>query len=628
MANGRGLNVIWTFSGKSASQAGVSLMEMLISLAIFAVVAMPMMMMPLQAVDMSTEARNTSSLNFEIAEFFTDFQHDVNMSYVFMDISQIAANNTSLGLDPRRQVFLAYWDPQQRRTIRKGYQFRPIPGFSDRWEMMEADIQGTDEISDFAMSNNNVWRTTTKTLQGSSFYIKGNPQFVYCKAGACGTDSLNQPITALGADGIRIQNSTTPVNVPIRGLDASTAGGVQLQFAPLQFVYRNVSYSTPIKYFRLATLQQDIARRIAPYQILPFPMALKEWRVSNANGRPRTQQHWIAEKSITLPIGATTRTPLEMGTDLNSAYWELPLRDMHYNRLEENLLVATSSDRTINDDNNRGAYIFKFRPGYIDYRAFTMTPSTGDAYSDPFPVVIHRGQHPAWPASWDRLEFLGVTQDSENNIYVLAKTGTIAPFTYWVQKFSPQGEYLSKFPLGTRVSTTVNSALGIAFNPATPDEVQVFIRNAATGNFEIVSYPSAQNTTDSASVVISATSPNLNAIALGNSLSWDNVQGMEYDALNNRYLFVFTGAGTGTTNYAQLVSLDAELASGFGSNLMDRAQFVLRIYPPNDNNALTGPSGIAYNPANNTVFLATYTGSTNPSRYYTILPDVPLNRPR
>jgi len=598
-------------------------MEMLISLAIFAVVAMPMMMMPLQAVDMTTEARNTGSLNYEIAEFFTDFQHDVNMSYAFVDIAQIKANNPSLGLDPAKQLFVAYWDPQERKTIRKGYQFKLIPGTVSHWVMMEANIHASDLLTDMERDDP-IWRIQTKTLQGENFYIDGNPRFTYCKAGACGTDSNNQPITALGADGVRIQDNAGTASAEIKGMDGSTPAGQKEQYIPLKFVYRNVSYSTPVKYFRLASLQQDIARKLASCQVLPFPMALREWKVDST--LLRTQQHWIAEKPITIG-GVSVQIPVETATDFTGAYSELPLNDMHYNRLDETLLVATSSATSV-PSQARGAYIFRFRPGFIDYRAFTMHPSKGETYSDPFPIIIHPGD-PAWPEGADMFQFLSVTQDTENNIYVLAKSANTGVYTYWVEKFSPDGEYLSRFILDASVSPANDSALGIAYNPAAPDEVQVLVR-LTNGDFRILSYPTAQNTDDKTNVVISAKSPALNAINLGSGLTWSNVKGIEYDPLNNRYLFVFNGAGVGTTDFVQIVSLDAELTDTSVSTLLARSRLVLKVYPPNSETPLTNPVGIAYNPTNNLVYLSTFKtdGSANPSRYFTVLPDEPLNKPR
>ncbi len=591
-------------------QPGISLVEMVVGLMIFSIIIFPLAVLPMKAVEQTGQAQSGTIAAFEIRRFFDDFSQEVGRSHRFMSVKPIATG-AQLNMNESQQVFMAYWDEKTKSVKRVGYTFRQITPQAGaqtdtasaglrRWQLLRAEIAPDAVIQDFEI-NDPIWKPMGKVTNDSNFYITGNklntdPIFVYCRASVC-----NPSIPAAEADGVRIQSSVTSTTT----VGNSSAGSIS-------FVYRQSR--TPLRplYFKLASLQQHTNREFAEIQVAPFSMALSRWDVTNS---------WIAEKTKLNTAIGNYKVPVETDKsgELNAAT-QLPLNDMHYNYRTGEMLVVTNSPNTSTTD--AGLYIFKFMPGLPDYQPYSLSVSSGGSYTDNFPVALHVGD-PGWPQGVSP-RFLSVTQDIEENIYVLTRTGDGGSnaYRFWIQKFSPEGAWVSRFNLGTDISNVANGVIGLAYNPSSPNEVLALLRTSS-GRYVIRAYPKDLNEDDPARAVPSAESPNLNVIDVTpDDFVWSLAKGLEYDPLHNRFIIIF-----GDAQSARVLSLDIDIRTGTSKSdegtPAERAQAIHTLYPPNKSVPLTNPFGVAYDPLNNHVFVTT--GENNTYPYYRILPNVRLN---
>ncbi len=621
-------------------RTGVSLVEMLTSLAIFSIIVFPLIMLPIKAVDQTEELKNSGMLQFESDNFFREFHTDINLAHRFFPFNIYAA---ILGEDMpiERFTFMAYWNPSNNQEVRVGYQLREIEAGSGKWELLKAIIPANARLSDFA-SNSQNWKPASKILNKVNYAISGlsntPPIFVYCHQNNCGTSA--NPIPPEKADSIRLQSGTreTPLGLLLR--------------------YRNATVTISPLFFKLASMSPNPDRFMEESQFFPFSAHLGRWNA---------QEAWIAEKIKNDPMIGNYRVPVESAAELATAI-RLSPKDIHYNYRTGELLAVSNSDTNVTPT-ERGYYIFKFHPGLASYVSYDINIPQGGTITHNFPVVLHNDDPGALP--FGEAEFLSVTQDSDDNIYVLGKTnltmlsqyspssssrlaqshtfsdhsilsrllGFLCPpaqaqaanptHFFWIQRFSPEGQFLSRFNI---TANDVSEVAGIAFNSATPNEICALIKRT-NGDFHIRVYPKDQNEDDPTRVVYSAQSAKLNdpAIAGDFTAAWNTngVVGLEYDSLHQRYLTVL-GSSVSTNATATLLSLDVQT----GTNANERVLAVSNIHAP-----LNGPVapilskadlapqsqsaiGVAFDPLNNIPFITTTendSGNTN-FFYYQLLP--------
>jgi prepilin-type N-terminal cleavage/methylation domain-containing protein len=592
---------MWLYQGAK----GLSLLEMLISLAVFSVIVFPMVLIPMKTMDQTELAKNNRIAIFETGNFFDTFHSEVNRSYRFFDFTPIAAD-AGLNMPTNQVVFMAYWDNRRQTEVRVGYALKEIFGFSGeprRFQIMRAEIPEDAAIDDYQITSD-AWKTVGKIVDTESFYITATPgstsetnyvapQFVYCRAAVCSTSIL-----PIDADGIRIQSDST-VNPPL---------GINL-------IYRNSTNTMRALYYRLATLQDSVNRGYANKQVLPFTTALTRWTKDDT---------WYAERTMPDTGFGAYNIPVHLASQVAGGT-ALPVNDMHYNYRTGELLTVTNSAATTSAQPESALYIFKSKPGLPNYKPYALSVASGGSYANTFPIVIHQGDA-AWPPVTTQVDCLSVTQDLDNNIFVLMRTGA-GPYEYWIEKFTVQGQFVSRFHLGSDMdSASATAVVGITYNPSSPDEIIALIRKTSTPTYVFRSYLKDQNNDSPARVITTAESTDpINGTAITPAgFNWTNAKGIEYDPINHRMIVVFGAASADV----QVLALDINMNQSPGPNEdgfpVDRAAIVTKVYMPDELTTLQDPRGIAYDPLNNLLFLPV-NDAGGAYNYYTVIPNRLLN---
>lgn len=604
---------------------------MLIGLMVFAIIIFPLSMLPIKAIEQTQSSKEIGVTAFEMHSFFNRFGKEVGLSYRFLPEIKGATfvgigSGSTNSFKTNKQIFFAYRDEGSQKVRRVGYQFKEETAGSGKWQLLRAEIPENANLEDYA-PNGSAWKSTFKIAGTTDFYITGEkdsagnitePSFAFCRESSCSEDIKPQD-----ADGVRIQSGSikTTGNPSNPNPPPSPLG--------LYFTYRSsTSYIRPM-YYRLASLQSNPHRNAAEQQLLPFSMSIAYWNET---------KNWLMEKSVTSSDGSTFKVPIDKSGDITSAT-KLPIRDFHFNYRTGELLAVSNTTPSANANPERnGLYIFKFKPGLPDYRPYILDLANSmQSYAEKFPVAIHSGE-PGAVITFDannQAEFLSVTQDSEDNIYVLtviARQSPMVDYEYYVQKFSPDGEYVSKFNLGSQQSNNFQ-ALGITFNPATPNEVLVLCRTGITplnensGTLVIQAYPKDQNTTQASGVLVSAKSVQLDSTAAKSKFSnfnWGaSLRGFEYDPLHHRFLLL-SEKSSSSTPVLQILSLDTD----FDAENLDRAGYVQQVYFRNaPASSDTTPTGLAFDPKNNHAYVAVVHTSSPSSiyGYYQVVPNTLLN---
>lgn len=593
---------------------GVSLVEMLISLMLFTAIVFPLMMLPIKALDQSEEGRNESIIDFEANQFFGELNNSIGLAYRFFPLDEDTVPNGECmeAFNPHKQLFLAYWDETSKSVVRVGYGLKKIEGSVSKWQFVKTTIPANPTLKyDVANKQGALrnycpwsnWDTINRVASNTEFFITGGtgndePNFVYCVGSRCSGD-----ITPFEADGVRLQSNTVedydnPQNIKI--------------------LYRNGEIILSQLYFKLASKQTQPNRHMAGMQFLPFTTTIESWG---------PDQNWIGEKSISIPsIGTSMYVPFgQTGCSAQATCRALPLSDPHYNYRTGELLMATQSlDTTASGS---ALYLFKFRPGLPNYQGYQFNYTQGNSYQNPFPVVLHQGD-PGYPpvAPGQKFQALSVTQDMKDNIFVLVATPESSTCQYWVEKFSPQGQYKSRFCIIDRSNAnSFENAQALAYNPATPHEILVLaLQRTASQTAYLVAYPKDQNQDQFSNVQMSAFSQELigstqDPINLS-QYNFLDVGGMEYDPLHHRVIFS-TSASTAPVDHAlALISIDIDLRSlpeGDPENdgsPWQRSNNITQVYPLNRDirirvrDALPPyfpiiPNGVAYDPTSNNFYI-------------------------
>ncbi len=584
---------------------GQSLAEVMIGLTIFSVIIFPMAILPMKAVEVSSEAGNGSFAQYEIQTIFTEMSHEISQAYRFLPAVAHANFTTN------QQLFLAYWDEKTQTTKRAAYAFREMkdPDTSlsytpKRWQLEKHDKNFAGlSAANGIITTLNYFGPFGKVVHTKDFYIttadNTPPIFVYCRGKYCNAASPAKPEEA---DGVKIQ------------ANSGTSG-------TLIFNYRGSKMKLDPMYFRLASMQTQRHRNFAENQVLPFTAALNRWDSLDT---------WAAERTVAGVGGlGSFNVAIDKVPDEATAV-KLPFNDFHYNlKSGELLAVSNSPDTSLNE---AALYIFKFKPGMKDYKPYQMNLLDGGSYHDSFPIILHRDD-PEWPtpassasAHFVEPKFLSVTQDNEDNIYVLVQTEAIAPYRYWIEKFSPEGVFKSRFSLGA--VTDVKTAYGITYTPGTPNELLVLMKKF-NDDPVIRAYPKEQNQDDPLRTVYSAESPALdNAGTTPTGFSWDNAAGFDYDVIHNRFLVLSSQASSTPNDYIQIVSIPNLFMTVDSKDQAQGSVFLNRLYAPSIDitpfrKTNKVPTGIAFDPLNNTVYLSTTEGANH--YYYQIIPRDRLN---
>lgn len=423
-----------------SAQAGVSLLELLISLIIFGIIVLPLMVVPLRASEASNANSARTILDVEIQRTYTRFQEEVNRAYHFLPI-QAAANptaNNAMGFNRNRQIFFAYFNPVTNEEVRVGYMWDEIlnggaPYSPRRWRLLRvqipinADLQCFQAVSDTAAAPHNAtpcdddtvnpnWSSANSVTSGDQVYIEtvSNrvPIFAYCRDGRCGSGSGDLNIDPFDADSVRIQ-----------GFDGVTTSTPFVLHYRYQAAERDMQ---PI-YARLASQQVQADVATADQEILPFTTVINEWN------------HPFRERAVTMRRGSVStayRVPCEnIGTDIAGCtvttapvapVFDLSPDAMHFDVKTGLLYVATNTSSIAVTDPEYAQYVFRLKPGMRDYESFNEVFGTFDANdflsstSDPYPIVSHSVDRNFIPRNtvWGGRAF-GMTMDNEGNVYVL-----------------------------------------------------------------------------------------------------------------------------------------------------------------------------------------------------------------
>lgn len=596
-------------------RSGISLVETLVGLTLFSILVIPLAMLPIQAMDISEEDKASSILNLEMKWLLNDMQQNIGQAYRFQpEVKNVA------GFNAKQQLFIAYWDDSKKQVKRIGYTLRETSSGSNKWQLLRADIPENADIMDYQV-NDTTWKPTTKAINGNEFYLTTEdetaPQFLYCKNAVCDKDVIPDH-----ADGVRLQGSGDTYYASAKGV---------------RMVYRNSDIPFEPMYFKLASLQPNDNRNLAQTQLLPFAMSVKECDASC---------NWLAEKTVNHPALGNYNIPIASPSELGQNGVEpLSVSDFHYNYRTGELITVSESPGINRSDNAQfSSYIFKSRPGSPDQGPYRLQLFFRESYIDNFPLIISRDDPmiPQFGYQGETAIFRSVTQDNDDNIYVLtlitdngASAGGFFGFgmqlqdQFFILKFSPEGQYISRFHLGSDVANHRFAIPGITYNPATPNEIYALVRNKA-GNFVIRAYPKDQDEDDPDRVIISANSeilnnPNDNSkpnpdIAPG-QVNWFDARGLEYDPLHNRFIILFSPFNENS----YILSLDHDLKvqtglfAGINNQPVSRAKLVPKIYLTNSKDTLQNSFGIAYNPLSNQLYIGS--GST----YYSVIPNNLLN---
>jgi prepilin-type N-terminal cleavage/methylation domain-containing protein len=593
---------VLSVSPYNSVKSGFSLIEMLIALAIFSVVIFPVMTIPMKAADQSRLLQDNTKVSYELGGFFDKLRQEVNASYRFITVPvETASGNTTPITDYKnRTVFMAYWDQASGTEKRVGYMFKAVD--TNQWQLYKAYIDAGDEITTYRADNTEVWKSVAQLVSDTDFYMVGPsnaaPYFLYCQGSTCNT-SINPEV----ADGVRVQSGTS----------AGSPTGMTFYYKD-----REVS-SVDAVYFKLGSTNPTITRSLADSQVVPFATAIKQWTSSGS---------WFQQKTV-----SSVKYPHD-GSGSADMSSDMPFNDFYYNHKSGDLLAVTNTQTDAGTTTAGGLYIMKLRPGYPDYKPYQLRYSSGNTYIENFPVSIHKDE-PGWLYNG---KFLSVTQDDEGYIYVLAygrridaadsdsADGSATSLAYWVERFSPQGDFVSRFKLGS----AVNTAYGITYNPGQPDDIQILVKEAGSYSadlpYKIYSYPKTQNEYLAKGVVLKTRSLKLNTAAVTSLLDSGVPTGIEYDPVHHRYLIAIQASNTD----AQILSLDADAsattANTNDATLADRASSVSIIFYASNSSPyhLQYPDGIAYDPYSNMVFLSTENGGTY--NYYAVIPSVKLNQ--
>jgi hypothetical protein len=599
-------------SKRPKAPTGLSLMEVLVGLVLFGVVAVPLMTLPLKGAKQAESIKHESNLTFEVKYLLGDFQDQLGYAYRFLPmelspqqtwqengldevypLTQEAAVPENVRLQ-NKMMFVGYWDPNTQSTRRIGFMFRRIQLESGEfaWQLFKADLGDAALTMNAAIQGRASWQLASRSATGQEYYLTGpkatgtstvtnpnsgpasqfEPNFVYCQSNLC-----NLNISPGAADGVKIQFN------PVResNLVEDPVG------ADIVAHFEETSYTIRPLYFKLGGKQNNLGRTHMPEQVLPFTSSVKRWAKSESclqevSSRSRNCQ--LSNEGV--------------GTNLT-------LADMLYD-FETDKLYTVSASAT---PNNR-FYIHRFSPGERDYQAYedpNTIASIGNS-RDSFPVNF-TSQDPGWVAG-STMRPLSITLDSVKNMILLVKASVGATDSYYIYTFSPFGKYLSRFNItGTVNQEARGIPFGVTFNPTAPREVLVGF-NTATNRVSLFGFLKDTKEDDPDKVLPSAVFRTGTRTGFGIA----GARNLEYDALSSRLLI---------SNATTIHSVDLSAPQP------ERTLVTLNTIWLNSNNDIypetfTAPNleAVAYNTLTNSLYI------TSGGFYYQVIPNELLNETR
>lgn len=526
---------------ENKGRSGISLLEMLISLGIFAVIVLPLVSMPIKAKEQNNTTLNTDKLSASITEALNKtLSNDVNNAISFLPFNNLGAGvkygetNYQLPADNAHMLFMAYPNssgPGDTYVAYRVFKKKAITDFGDvtggggtaTAQTLTAppsetvyQIQRYESKSPFALSSDIVqstgWKWNTLGGNNTAKAMNFSPiKFMYFQYGYC-TDSPKKADAVL-----LVADETSCVNGEITNNSAFniTVGNTTITQDPV--------------YYKLGSQQAslDTASKIYPATVI-----LKNYGDMN-----------------TIYTG-TTEYPLTT--------------DIAYDYLNNEILIAS------NNTSRSEFYINKCKPE----SGCTGAPSTSiDKY---FPIKLVSSSI-GYPGS--TYDFESTTEDNDGNIYVLAKDTTTPAAK--ILKFTAKGIFDSSFFVDP-------NSIAITFDPSTPDELLIVNQTGTTPKTTIISSYLTNPISIGTSVVKpTASSANLNTIVGNNT-----IVAFDIDPYSNR-LILMNSAGA---VYVIPHSIDKDLTTGA------KRYFVLN-RPVNPGIYAEDPIaayyGIAFDPINN-----------------------------
>ncbi|MCA9840769.1 MAG: prepilin-type N-terminal cleavage/methylation domain-containing protein [Cyanobacteria bacterium HKST-UBA03] len=573
---------------KTSSKQGFTLNELIISLVIFAIIVLPLVSLPVKT------AQRSRDLSFDALSALESKRFMMRLSDEIGHATEFLPTDSLTDFDENQSVFFAYWDSRNQSIKRLGYRYRePVAG---RYVIERVELNAESDL--------NCYRTT-RPAAAPCTDLTTNPNWVGVGS-VVGNDSLYFT-QANAANGLwsfckGLHCDTLPSDAALKSEDATA---LMIRSNDVTARFGNAAFSLPGALFRLGNMVTRPNKDTSPDRVQAFSMARRSWSLDDM---------WLLDTtvavtdfsggSVTYKVPIDTNAEVAGGTDLS-------FNDPHFDYRSGELVVVANSSA----GNTQGLYIFKMRPGHPDYPAYSINTNKVYQTVNGFPVVLRKEDIAGLAHS--TISAVSVTMDSDNAIYALFEDTTDSE--YWIVKISSDGKLVHSFPL----SSLVDDARGITFNPAMPDEVIVLTKTGA--DWKLMAFPkNVQYLNDQGAYMLpTGSSINLNTadvIGGGGLYDWQDVHGFEFDPFHHRYLFLF---GDGTTA-ARILSLDSDLSNTKGTPF-SRSTSANQIYPKTtdaSNTELLDPIGLAFNPQNNTAYVVANTAAPT---LYEVTPNTKLN---
>lgn len=532
---------------------GFSLLEMLISLAIFGIIVVPFVSLPIKAMQKNDSLLDQATSIQEVHHIFIDnLKKELGQAKHFFPLEFPDTQSENALFDAKKQLFIAYYNPKQRQTSQIGYMLAPNTEDSTKYELFRTEIPNTAESNMDAYQsldpNLTLWQRAGLSSQKDSILLETEQEnsriyFQYCTGSIC-----NDNILPKQANSVRIMASTEGENQP----------------SAIYITLNQSKIKIPALYFRLGSDLNAQTASLGPYA---FPVALNSQSSENSNLRDTNATG----------SGRRMTTPDETGSAIT-------LGDPTYNPKTGTALLVGQGDSNGNAS-KRTFYILKWQPKTTAYPGYESTSSSSivttnaaqqaafseNSPSNPFPITLNANS-PGYPGS--DFNFVSVTQDDTGYIYVLAtrpESGT-TPFEARLLRFSPQGGYMSQSNISGIGDSAITNAFGIAYTSSNPQEIHVLVSLAGEEgtNYVIRTYNKFDNHSDANFVSHTAQSPLLNDSRISSTFFTNSVPtGLEIVPGKNQYIIsgIMNTEGQGAT--CQFVSFpigtpDATTDANFG----------------------------------------------------------------
>ena len=536
------------------SQAGISLLEMLISLGIFAVIILPLVSMPIKAKEQNNTTLNTNKLSASITEALNrTLSRDVNNATNFLPFTSLnisyptgVATDYQLVADNTHMFFVAYPNSTGVGDTYVAYRIfkkqdltdfgdvtgaaatqnavspsgRKVPPTSTNYKIQRLesrtpfDLSDTSKLTDASASSRWVTLGGNSTAKALNF---GPIKFMYFQNGSC-TTSPQKADTVLLVSNDAVCNGATP------SFDI-TVGNTTIKQDPI--------------YYKLGSQQANLD---STSKIYAAPVLLKSY--------------------------ADMSTGLTLNTDIA------------YDYLNNEILIATNDTAA-----QKNFYINKCAPE-SGCSALTFTDAAGDKY---FPIILTPASlgHPG-----NAYNFKSITEDNDGNVYVLAKDTTSATKSAKILKFTSKGVFDNTFSIDS-------NAIAITFDPSTPDELLVVNQSGSPLKTFIYSYLTDPTEPDTVTVNPTA-SADVSGVLVDSNNAPVTVSAFDLDPYSNRLILMDT--------LGRVFVLPHSINSDLGTRVfkLNTAYNADTATIP----AITNYYGIAFDPINNRYFTAVTSGGT------------------